>query len=183
VKKVFALAEIQVAENAECDLTTVFERLILQALVSPLITIDMFVDFIAYYRGVWMVRPQPWNVFSLDKRRTNNHMEGWHNRMNSEVKTKQNLWQFIDLIKKEETAREAEINQMNHGGIISPQNYKQKVKEKALAGYKARYIAGTISPYEYLCFVSQRMGFYYHSSQLISHMVFKFYSCDSNVRY
>jgi cell division protein FtsB len=61
-------------------------------------------------------------------------MKGWHNRMNSQVKTKPNLWQFIDLIKKEQTAKEAEINQMNHGEVIAPQNYKQEVKEETLAG-------------------------------------------------
>jgi hypothetical protein len=90
--------------------------------------------FIAYYTGTWIVRPQPWNVFSMDKQRTNSHMKGWHNRMNSQVKTKPNLWQFIDLIKKEQTAKEAEINQMNHGEVIAPQNYKQEVKEETLAG-------------------------------------------------
>lgn len=85
--------------------------------------------------------------------------EGWHNRMNSPVKNKPNIWTFIDLIKKEQTAKEVEINQMNHGEVIAPQSNKQKVKEQALAAYKAQYIAGTISPYEYICLISQRMGF------------------------
>jgi hypothetical protein len=86
--------------------------------------------------------------------------EGWHNRMNSQVKNKPNIWTFIDLINKEQTAKEVEINtQMNHGEVIAPQSNKQKVKEQALAAYKAQYIAGTISPYEYICLISQRMGF------------------------
>jgi hypothetical protein len=78
IKKVFGLAflrldytVIQAAENAECDLTTVFERLILelQALVCPSITIDMINDFITYYRVTWMVRLQQWNVFGVDMHR------------------------------------------------------------------------------------------------------------------
>ena len=115
--------EIQAVDNAECDLTTVFERLVLelQALLCPSITLDMIDDFIAYYRVTWMLRPQQWNVFSLDMHRTNNHMEGWHNRMNSQVKNKPNIWTFIDLIMREQTAKEAEINQMNHGERIAQQ--------------------------------------------------------------
>ena len=78
IKKVFGLAflrldhtVIQAAENAECDLTTVFERLILelQALVCSSITIDMINDFITYYRVTWMVRLQQWNVFGVDMHR------------------------------------------------------------------------------------------------------------------
>ena len=47
-----------------------------------------------------MTRPVKWTVFAMDINRTNNHVEGWHNRMTSQIKCMPNHRSFIKLMKK-----------------------------------------------------------------------------------
>ena len=65
-----------------------------------------------------MIFPHTWNVYDLDKNRTNNHMEGWHLHMDKKAKSSSNLWKVIIEIESERTATELEVNQMNDEGRI-----------------------------------------------------------------
>ena len=119
----------------------------------------MLIEFENYFSGTWMTRPQRWNVFSLDMNRINNQMEGWHNKMNQKIKARPNLWHFINLLRTEQTAKELEVNHMNNGEIIARPNNKNAERESLLARFKLRYTAGTLSPYDYVCSIADRMGF------------------------
>ena len=48
---------------------------------------------------------------------------------------------------------------MNNGEIIARPNNKNAEREKLLARFKLRYTAGTLSPYDYVFSVADRMGF------------------------
>ena len=87
-----------------------------------------------------MTRERIWNVRSLDKNRTKNHMEGWHCHLKNVIQNNPNLWSFIQKIKAEQTAKEAEVNLMNNEEVIVPLTRKLRKKERKLARYKVRYL-------------------------------------------
>ena len=50
--------------------------------------LPMIQEFTAYYETTWLVGSYPlplWNVFENGSTRTNNHAEGWHNRLKKVV--------------------------------------------------------------------------------------------------
>lgn len=168
IKKLIALAFLrcdrtvyQIEHNIESDVITVFAAICLQleALVGVNIDEDDVNDFIEYFGNTWITYSHRWNVFSIDKNRTNNHMEGWHLRMNKRIKANPNLWQFIISIKVEQTAKEVEFNQMNNGAIQVPLTRRLKDKERRLASLKVEYNTANITPLEYNLRVSHMMGF------------------------
>ena len=64
-------------------------------------------DFIKYFEDTWLVGqfpPMLWNVFGLDAHspRTNNHLEGWHNKLKKITrKSDVNVFEIVETIKQE----------------------------------------------------------------------------------
>jgi hypothetical protein len=168
VKKFFALSFLrhdrtqnQILNGEDSDLRQVLAILsnqILGLVGEGIDEVDV-VSFLLYFNQTWMVRERLWNVFGLNKNRTNNHMEGWHCHLKDTIQKNPNMWKFIKKIKAEQTAKEAEVNLMNHGEIIVPLTKKNKKKERKLALYKVQYIAGTITPINYVSRVSLLMNY------------------------
>ena len=50
-----------------------------------------------------------WNVYRSDSFRTNNHLEGWHNLKQLVGKEHPNIYEFVEVIQKEQTVTEVEI--------------------------------------------------------------------------
>jgi hypothetical protein len=100
----------QIAYNEDCDLRQVLNILTndLMALVGDDISADHVNDFLHYFNHTWMGRLRSWNVYGLNKNRTNNHMEGWHSHLVQTINSNTNLWKFITKIKSEQTAKELE---------------------------------------------------------------------------
>jgi hypothetical protein len=107
-----------------------------------------------------MGRLRFWNVYGLDKNRTNNRMEGWHSHPVNAIQNKQYLWKFITKIKTQQTANELEQNLMNQEAIFVPLTKKLKDKERGLARSKQRYYNGNeITPLESVVRISNLMNF------------------------
>jgi hypothetical protein len=168
IKKFFALAFLrhektpaQIENNEDCDLRQVLHILSndLQALVGDDISVDDVQDFLQYFNNTWMGRLRFWNVYGLNKNRTNNHMEGWHCHLVNTIQNNPNLWKFITKIKTEQTAKELEQNIMNQEAIIVPLTKKLKDKERRLARSKERYNGNEINPLEYVVRTSNLMNF------------------------
>ena len=57
--------------------------------------------FLTYFQNEWLTpNNMPiWNIFNIssDGHRTNNHLEGWHNHLNSSISQNANLWKFIEV--------------------------------------------------------------------------------------
>ena len=77
-------------------------------------------------------------------------MEGWHCHLKNVIHNNQNLWSFIQKIKAEQIAKEAEENLMKNEEIIVPLTRKLRKKERKLARYKARYLGGDMTPLQYM---------------------------------
>ena len=56
------------------------------------LNIGEFIDYIVF-------KSEMWNVLEFDGPRTNNHLEGWHNRLNSfSGRRHPNIYQLMDFI-------------------------------------------------------------------------------------
>lgn len=168
IKKIFALAFLrhdrtneQIISGEESDLRQVLAILMQDflGLVGENINHVDVQSFFQYYNNTWMTRERVWNVRSLDKNRTNNHMEGWHCHLKNVIQNNPNLWSFIQKIKAEQTAKEVEVNLMNNEEIIVPLTRKLRKKERKLARYKVRYLEGNITPLQYVSRISNLMNY------------------------
>ena len=74
-----------------------------------------------YFDETWMngqFRPRMWNYYAHSGPRTNNHLEGWHNRMKRIArKAHPNLYEVLELFQREQAATEVTIQQLEAGGI------------------------------------------------------------------
>ncbi len=63
--------------------------------------------------------------------RTNNFVEGWHHRFQSNIGAYHpNFWKFVDILKREQGLNDLEINQMIGGQ--APQPLRRKYQEATL---------------------------------------------------
>lgn len=65
--------------------------------------------------------------------RTNNHLEGWHNKLKKRVKTAHpNIYKIIEEFKKEQAANEVKMIQYSAGGKkIKPKNQQLYLKAES----------------------------------------------------
>ena len=65
-------------------------------------------------------RIQQWKYFDYNGPRTNNHIEGWHSRLKKVVgKSHPNIFEIVDVMKKEEACTEMKMEQFESGEINS----------------------------------------------------------------
>ena len=87
-------------------------------------------DFCEYFRKTWMRGQFPlamWNYFSYDGPRTNNRLEGWHSKLKKIVKKPHpNIFELIDVFKREQAANEVTIIQLATGANPPPRKRKYR---------------------------------------------------------
>jgi hypothetical protein len=113
-----------------------------------------------YFRQQWImsIPPKMWNVYKVNIR-TNNHLEGWHNRFANLVsRHRPNIWRLLACIQQEQSATEITIQQ-----IISGQQVQKKVKryekiQRNLKRLLRRYRRGTIDVVHYITGVSHNLA-------------------------
>lgn len=63
-------------------------------------------DVSVYFEVNWIQRrgPQKWNHYHNEEQRTNNHVEGWHSRLNKIVrKAHPNVFELVEVFKLKRT--------------------------------------------------------------------------------
>ena len=99
-----------------------FVRLAWQAIKVSAPQLPCIQEFIRYFEDTWLVGNFPltmWSVCQNDSFRTNNHLEGWHNRLKRLVgKAHLNVYEFVEVIQKEQTATEVSITQLEAGARL-----------------------------------------------------------------
>ena len=67
--------------------------------------------------------------------RTNNHVEGWHNKINCLAgKSHPNIYEIVELFKTEQAATEVSLLQLEAGGVVAPSRCsgkKRKTKDNS----------------------------------------------------
>ena len=89
-----------------------------------------YIPFINYFSKTWIngFPIKTWNHYTTTEDRTNNTLEGWHNRLNKLVgRDHPNIYQLIKLMKKEEAVSEVKILQISHGGAPVQKKAKFRV--------------------------------------------------------
>ena len=78
-------------------------------------------NYADYFDETWIngqFRPRMWNYYAHSGPRTNNHLEGWHNRMKRIArKAHPNLYEVLELFQREQAATEVTIQQLEAGGV------------------------------------------------------------------
>jgi hypothetical protein len=113
-----------------------------------------------YFNDQWLTRiPVPmWNVYRA-KLRTNNDLEGWHNRFSNLVlKHYPNIWHFILFLNAEHDATFVTTPQLLAGQAIQRRFAPQEAIEKRLRKLCRRYRHGHIGVVDYITAVSYNIA-------------------------
>ncbi|XP_060062830.1 uncharacterized protein LOC132543355 [Ylistrum balloti] len=100
-----------------------------------------------YVTETWIEgrHPQPtWNHFLTEGPRTNNHLEGWHNKLKKRVKTAHpNIYKIIEEFQRLQAATEVKMIQYAAGGQRRKKARKYRGVEERLANLKTDLLNGT----------------------------------------
>ena len=78
-------------------------------------------------------RLRMWNYYAHSGPRTNNHLEGWHNRMKGIArKAHPNLYEVLELFQREQAATEVTIQQLEAGGVRKAKRRKVVQREEKI---------------------------------------------------
>ena len=92
--------------------------------------------YAAYFDEMWFdghFRPCMWNYYRHCGPRTNNHLEGWHNRMKRiSQKAHPNLYKVLELFQREQAASEVIILQPEAGGTCRQKGRKRIEREQKI---------------------------------------------------
>ena len=150
-KLIVSLAFVQ-----EKDVEKAFEELTSQ-------TPEEFQPVVDYFEDTFIGRPQTskrrpplfsktiWNVKQrLDSGlpKTNNHVEGWHRRIQSSVgESHPTLWKFLSILKDEQRINRIEMAKLTTGEPAAPQRNKYKKTNEKLFKISRNYQEYSILEY------------------------------------
>ncbi|XP_003368669.1 hypothetical protein Tsp_12929 [Trichinella spiralis] len=102
-----------------------------------------------YFRQEWMTdeRLPLWNVYNVNIR-TNNHLEGWHNRLNRKAaKSDYGLYELLHILIAEQGVMDTLIQQVLSGyatvGDLRRVNKVYAEKQERVAQYMGEYTSGS----------------------------------------
>ena len=133
-----------------------FVRLAWQAIEVSAPLLPCIQEFIRYFEDTWLVGNfllTMWNVYQSDSFKTNNHLEGWHNRLIKWLvgKAHPNVYEFVEVIQKEQTAT---ITQLEAGACPPRRTLKAIKRDRKIQEHKEHFDTNTIMWEEYV----QRMS-------------------------
>jgi hypothetical protein len=113
-------------------------------------------DLATYYQDTWLNGAFPlrmWNVYA-ENTRTNNAVEGWHNRLNRAVRRHHpNVLDLVEVLREEQAAIDTTVEAARQG--VPPPRRRRKYREidERLQNLRADFTDGTLNPerFLYLC--------------------------------
>ncbi|CAF1605535.1 unnamed protein product [Rotaria magnacalcarata] len=121
-------------------------------------------DFFDYYTDTWIDKGclyprQLWNYYNFNGPRTNNGLEGWHHRLNSNITTSTpNIYVVIDELKKDYAFNMATTKQLENN-TKKPQRRKQfMIRNERILNLMNRYETGSLSLDDYFIKISKTIG-------------------------
>jgi hypothetical protein len=129
-----------------------YEVLLAQAVPADLLGDANWPAFQAYFRSTWIDNARNRhlaNVFNRE-RRTNNDVEGYHQRLNKILQKHPNLWAFIQGISEMHREDKVLEQQMEDGFGMRIRDAAVRRKEARLKAKREAFINGTSSAWDYL---------------------------------
>ena len=118
-------------------------------------------EFTDYMDRTWIngtFKPELWNVFDSNGPRTNNHLEGWHNRLNSFLGRRHpNIYQLMEFITKEQAVIDIEILQLQSDALAPPKKMYIAL-ECRIENLRQKYMSGELDMDEYLLRIANNLG-------------------------
>ncbi|CAF3303223.1 unnamed protein product [Rotaria socialis] len=121
-------------------------------------------DFFDYYTDTWIDKGclyprQLWNYYNFNGPRTNNGLEGWHHRLNSNIATSTpNIYVVIDELKKDYAFNMTTTKQLENN-TKKPQRRKQfMIRNERILNLMNRYETGSLSLDDYFIKISKTIG-------------------------
>ncbi|XP_041378731.1 uncharacterized protein LOC121391033 [Gigantopelta aegis] len=102
-------------------------------------------EFVTYFEETWLVGnfgPRLWIIFSSDASspRTNNHLEGWHNKLKRIArKAHPNVFELVKIFKQEQSSTEVSIAQLEAGSQPPKRAKKSVEKDNKIGEIKSRF--------------------------------------------
>jgi hypothetical protein len=121
-------------------------------------------DFFDYYTDTWIdegcLFPRGlWNYYDFSGARTNNGLEGWHHRLNSNVATSTpNIYVVIDEFKKDYAYNMATIKQLENKAVKTPRRKQYMLRDQRIRDLMGRYKEDSLSLDEYFIKISKTIG-------------------------
>ena len=119
----------------------------------------------SYFENTWLNGSYPiniWNYYKVDGPCTNNHVEGWHIKINHVAgKPHPNIFEVVELFKGEQATTEINLQQLTSGGATSTGRLKKYcLKEKRIVStIIEKFDSGDYSLNEYINSLSKWMDF------------------------
>ena len=133
-------------------------RLAWQALKLDAPSLPRVDEFVEYFERTWLVgnyHLSHWNVFETDCVRTNNHVEGWHNRLKKVVgKAHPNVFEIVETFKKEQASTEVSLAQLAAGAAPPRRRRRVIQRDRKINELKQRFTSNAISLHDYVSGVS-----------------------------
>ena len=111
-----------------------FVRFALHGIKMQVPNVEKMDEFVTYFEETWLVGnfgPRLWNIISSDASspRTNNHLEGWHNKLKRIArKAHPNMFELVKIFKQEQSSTEVSIAQLE-AGSQPPKRAKKSVEK------------------------------------------------------
>ena len=103
-------------------------------------------EFIQYFKSTWLDGHLPvrtWNCFNHDGPCTNNHIESRHNHLKKMArKAHPNLFEFIEVIQKEQATAEVTIEQLSGAGRVRAKKSNVVRHEEAIKKLMEEFTGG-----------------------------------------
>ena len=110
-------------------------------------------QLLQYYKQTWLdgeFRPIMWNVYG-ETIRTNNRVEGWHNKLNSTIgHLHPNVHRLVATLKSEQAETEATLRRARLGAAPPARRLKYRRLDERLARLKAEFEQGNETTESYL---------------------------------
>jgi hypothetical protein len=115
-----------------------------------------------YFSCEWLVNipPAMWNVHQSDMR-TNNHLEGWHNRFNNLVSQHHvNIWKFVQCLREEQCSTEVAVQQIASGRTVHRGNGRYKRINRRIHKLERRFNRGRLNILQLIDGISYNLADY-----------------------
>jgi hypothetical protein len=113
-----------------------------------------------YFRAQWIIHVQPrmWNVHN-SSHRTNNDLEGWHNRFKNIVaRHRPNIWKLLNCLIQEQASTEVIMLQIAAGQNVQQQNSRYKNIHRRMKRLRRRYNRGNITLIQFISGISYNLA-------------------------
>ena len=94
-----------------------FVRLAWQGIKADTPELPRIDEFVMYFETTWIAgtfHTSEWNLYETEGPQTNNHLEGWHNRLRRVVgKSHPNIFECVEVFQREQVSTEVSIQQVH----------------------------------------------------------------------